>query len=63
MRKPFLDLYGFEEFKETWVQLVDYFQELKKANTTEKQLEIVRKIQAPTLIFHGEKDFYIDDVS
>lgn len=63
MRKPFVELYGFEEFKESWAQLVDYFQELKKNNTIEKQLEIVRKIHAPTLIFHGEKDFYIDDVS
>lgn len=25
MRKPFVDIYGFEEFKKTWAELVDYF--------------------------------------
>lgn len=62
MRKPFVELYGFEEFKETWSELVDYFEELRKSNSIEKQVEVVRGIKAKTLIFHGEKDFYIEEV-
>lgn len=63
MQKPFVELYGYENFSQVWSELVDYFQEIKKVYTTEMQTEVVGKIKTPTLIFHGERDFFVDDVS
>lgn len=61
--KPFVELYGLEEFTKMWAQFVEYFVGAQENLTPEGQMELVRKIKAPTLIFHGEKDFFVDFVS
>lgn len=61
--KPFVELYGLDNFKEMWASLVDYFLARSEGLTQEAQAELIKKIQAPTLIIHGENDFFVEYVS
>lgn len=60
---PFVELYGHEGFLEMWGYFVEYFLGRAKTLTPEDQSKLVRQIKTPTLIFHGDKDFFVDFVS
>lgn len=56
MREPLEKLYGVENFKNNWEKWVDTFKLIYKERDGDLCKEFLEKIQAETLILHGEKD-------
>uniref|UniRef100_H2YMA3 AB hydrolase-1 domain-containing protein n=1 Tax=Ciona savignyi TaxID=51511 RepID=H2YMA3_CIOSA len=63
MLKPMVDVYGREYFEETWHNWIDMFTTMAgdSKSDTNLYMEELNKIQAKTLIIHGQKDAMVPE--
>merc|ERR1712228_734560 len=56
MKKPMIELYGEEYFRNLWEEWVDCFERVYCERNGNICRELLADIRCPTLIVHGDKD-------